>query len=289
MLPKLTLVLFVSVLPLSIARAQSAGDDSSAMPHFTTGVTAGALHFPDGRTQQGASAVVRWHPVTGVSLGVSPSFTRVIEPATLGTGSRVGLSDVPVEVTLDHTIDAPMSPTVGASLVATLPVGDTTSGLGSGHVGSSASLGVGISPVDRLSLHIGAGRPLSDFAVDGALGGSRSTWGEAEASYQVVERLEATFGVDADFVADSGAAAGRTFVGGLAFAVHGPLTLTLNAGHGVSGDAARWSLSLGLGTDFASLEALGSTSSVRRAVAALGGRSHQHSGRPTTTGNGHGP
>jgi len=275
-------------LPLAAAQAQSSGDDSSETLHFTTGVTAGALRFPDGRTQQGASAVVRWHPATGVSLAVSPSYTRIVESASAANAPRSGLSDLPVELALDHTIHVPMSPTVGASLVATLPVGDTASGLGSGSVGSSASLGIGLSPTDKWSVHVGAGRPLSDFAIDGALGANHSTWGDAEASYQLTDRLEGSFGVDADFTADSGATPARTFVGGLAFAVHGPLTLTLNAGHGAGGDAARWSLSLGLGTDFASIEALGSSSRVRRAVAALGGHSQKHSGRPITAGNGHG-
>jgi hypothetical protein len=290
MLRKLAQVALAILLPLVAVRAQSAGDDSSsASLRFTTGVTAGALHFPDGRTQQGASAVVRWHPASGVSLGVTPSFTHLIQPGALRGASSTGLSDLPVELTLDRTLDVPMSPTVGASLVATLPVGDTASGLGSGSFGSSASLGIGLSPAEKLSLHVGAGRPLSDFAVDGALGGTNSTWGEAEASYQLSDRLEGTFGVDADFSADSGVAPARTFVGGLAFAVKGPLTLTLNAGRGVSGDAARWSVSLGLGTDFASLASLGSTSRVRRAVAALGGQSHSHAtGRPTSAGNGHG-
>jgi len=289
MLRNLAQVALAILLPVVAARAQGARDDTSAVTlRFTTGVTAGALHFPDGRTQQGASAVVRWHPATGISLGVTPSFTRVIQPGALGGASSTGLSDLPVELAFDHMLNVPMSPTVGAALVATLPVGDTTSGLGSGSVGSAASLGLGLSPTEKLSLHVGAGRPLSDFALDGALGGTHSTWGEAEAGYQLTDRLEGTFGVDADFAADSGMAAARTFVGGLAFAVKGPLTLTLNAGHGVSGDAARWSLSLGLGTDFAAIEGLGSSSRLRRAVAALGGQSHRHSGRPTTAGNGHG-
>ena len=288
---KLAFTLVAVSIPLVSARAQSDSASDSKPLAVTTGVTAGALSFPDGRTQQGASAVVRWHPVAGISLGVTPSFTRVVQSASLGSGSKSGLSDVPVELTLDHTLHAVMSPTFGASLVATLPAGDTTSGLGSGKLGSAASLGVGLSPTEALSLHVGMGRPLSDFSPDGALGNSRSGWGEAEADYQITDRLEGTLGVDMDFSADSGLTPGRAFIGGLAFAVHGPLTLTMNGGHGVRGDAARWSFSLGLGTDFASIEALGSSSRIRRAVAALGGHSQNHGGwgKPVTTpGNGHG-
>src|SRR5262245_54895166 len=96
------LVFLALTLPLFTARAQSSGDDSSETLRFTTGVTAGALHFPDGRTQQGASAVVRWHPAAGISLAVTPSFTRIVESATPGNAARTGLSDLPVELTFDH-------------------------------------------------------------------------------------------------------------------------------------------------------------------------------------------
>ena len=282
-----SLVLSFAV-PMGVA-AQETHGDSSVAPRVTTGVTAGGLSFPDGRNQQGASAVVRWHPLAGVGLGITPSFTRVVFPTALGGGSASGLSDVPVELTLDHEIDVPMSPTIGASLGATIPLGDSASGFGSGHVGSSIALGVGLSPVDRMSFHVGAGRPLSDFATQGALGGSRSTWGDAEASYQATSRLETSLGFDGDFSADSGTTPARALIAGLAFSVHGPLTLTVNGGHGISGEAARWSLSVGLGTDFASLASLGSSSSVRRAVSALGGQSHSHSGRgPGSSSSGHG-
>ena len=288
-LPLITTLAFLSLVPRAPLAAQQA-DSSAVAAKVTSGVTAGGLTFPDGRTQQGASAIVRWHPRSGLSLALTPSFTRVVQPTSLGGGSRSGLSDLPVELAYDHELHMPMSLTLGGSLVATIPVGDTTSGLGSGRAGSTFSLGLGLEPVDNLSLHLGAGRPLSDYSTDGALGGSSSAWGDAEASYQVNDRVNASLGVDADFSADSGLAPARTLVAGMSFAVRGPLTLTVNGGRGVSGDAARWSVSLGLGTDFAAIGSLGSTSVVRRAVAALGGHSQTHGGwgRPTTPGSGHG-
>jgi hypothetical protein len=284
----LAALVLVSLVPCVSALAQGADEEKSAPPvRFTSAVTAGGLSFPDGRTQQGASAVVRWHPAQGLALGITPSLTRVSFPTALGGGAATGMSDIPLELTYDREIDVAMSPTVGASFVATLPVGDTASGFGSGSLGSSLSLGVGLSPVDRVSFHVGAGRPLSDFATDGALGGSRSTWADAEASYELQKGIEAQLGFDGDFSADSGKAPARAMIAGVSFAVRGPLTLTVNGGHGFSGEAARWSLSIGLGTDFASLASLGSSSTVRRAVGALGGRS-SHSGRGSGIG-GRGP
>ncbi len=258
--------------------ADTTSKDSDSSPSVTYGATAGVLSLSDGRTQSGASAVLRWHMPMGFALGVSPSYASLSASSTLGTASASGLTDVPVELTFDHTFPGVMPATIGAGFTVSLPVGDTVTGLGSGSAGYSIGAGLSVSPSDQFSFHVGAGKPLSDYSPSGALGGSDNVWGDAEATYQFTDRIGGTFGFDGDIASsDTVLGASRALAGGLAFGVAGPLTLTVNAAKGISGAAANWTFSVGLGTDFANLQSLGSSSPIQRVVGALGGQSHGQS------------
>jgi hypothetical protein len=86
-----------------------------------------------------------------------------------------------------------------------------------------------------------------------------------EASYGVLDRLEASVLYDAELGAgDSTYAPARIVGGGLAFSLAGPLTLTMQGTHAVAGDGPRWSLSFGVGTAFAGLSPIGATSPLSR-------------------------
>lgn len=268
------------------AAGASASADAGidATPKVTYGATAGALGLSDGRTQTGVTAVLRWHPGAGFALGMTPAFAQSIYPSSLGGGSTSGLTDLPLELSYDHSFH---STTLGVGFGVSLPVGDTATGFGSGSVGYSVNVGASFQPTDRISVYAGAGRPLTDYALSGALGGSNATWGDLEGSYQFTSRVGGTLGFDGDLASSDSLGAARTLAGGVSIAVAGPLTLTANAAHGISGPAASWQFSLGIGTDFAGLQSLGSSSPVQRMVSALGGRSHAGStGRPTWAGGG---
>jgi hypothetical protein len=58
----------------------------------------------------------------------------------------------------------------------------------------------------------------------------------------------------------------------------GPYTMTLSGGHGISGAAARWTLAVGFGTDFAGMQALASSSPIQRFMRSLGGGSNRGHG-----------
>lgn len=279
----------LAAAPITLAaQSASGGADSSSnqssntAPSVTYGATAGALGLSDGRTQTGVTAVLRWHPGGGFALGATPAFAQSSYPSSLGGGSSSGLTDLPVEASYDHTFAGVIPTTLGAAFGVSLPVGDTATGFGSGSVGYSINGGVNVQASDQLSIYFGAGRPLSDFTSASALGGSGSTWGDLEGTYQFTDRVGGTLGFDGDFTSSDSLGAARALVGGVAIGVNGPLTLTLNAAKGVSGPAASWQFSVGLGTDFANLQSLGSSSPVQRVVGALGGRSH--SGNSTTHG-----
>lgn len=257
------------VAPVAAARAQ---DDALV----TAGATGGSQRFADGHVEQGMGAVVRLHLPLAMSIAATPAWARVTNPASLGGGSASGVVDLPVEWTIDRQLPGKMAPTVGGGLSVTLPVGDTATGFGSGAVGYGVSLGFGLAPSPNLFLHAGAGRPLTDFSTQGALGGSGSTWADLEASYQLTSVFGATLGFDGDLASsDTSIGASRALVAGASYSVGSLGAVVANVTRGVSGSAARWGISVGFGTDFAHLESLGSSSVVQRAMAALGGQSRR--------------
>ena len=252
------------------AAASVRAQDESHQTPLTAGASTGAMRFGDERLESGVTGVVRYHLRPDLSIAVTPTFARMAYPATLGGGSTSGFTDVPVEVGYDHALPFAGSPTVGAAFGVSLPVGDTATGFGSGVVGTSVSVGLGASPSDQWSLHVGAGRPLSDFSAQGALGAQGGTWAEAEASYAANAHLSATAGVDGDLSSSDSSGAARALAGGLTYALPDGYALSLHAAHGISGPAATWSLSLGFGTDFNPLGAIGSSSSIQRFMHSFG-------------------
>ena len=255
-------------------------------PRVTAGVTTGTMDFADQRVQQGVTGVLRYRIINGLSISASPTFARVAFPSTLGGGAVSGLTDLPVELSGDHAFAAPWSPTPGFSLGASLPIGDQAAGFGTGGVGASAGVGLSVSPLDGFSAHLGVGKSLNDYSLNSTLGASSEAWGDFDLSYQVSDRVEATIGIDGDLAAQDTLGAARIAALSLATSLGGPYTLTLSGGHGVSGPAARWTFAVGFGTDFAGLQALGSSSPIQRFMRSLGGQSHR--GSQTTPGSGHG-
>ena len=261
-------------------------DDKPA--RFTYGATAGATHLYDDRQQQSFGVVGRVHVTPSFSISATPAFAVMHFPASAGGGTLSGMTDLPVEVAFDHAVPGPRPLSFGASFGVSLPVGDTATGFGSGKPGYSISAGLGASPTDKLSFHVGAGRPLSDFSFQSTLGGSSSMWGDAEASYQLTDRLGLTGGYDGDVTSADSLGAARALAGGLSFAVAGPMTLSLTGSQRISGPAAKWSVALGVGTDFAWVGTVGSTSALQRATSMLGGLSHSNGRGNSTYGSGHG-
>jgi hypothetical protein len=282
------LLAIITMAPCALlAQDSTAMITVAAAPPVTAGVTTGSMAFADHRIQQGITGVVRWHLRQSVSLAASPTYTRMSYPASLGGGAAGGLTDLPIELGLDHAFDNGWSPAIGMSLGATIPVGDKQLGFGSGSMGASVSAGVGLSPIDELSLHFGAGKSLTDYSMFGALGAAEAVWGEAELSYHVLEHLDATVGFDGDFAASDSLGSPRAVALSFAAGVGGPYTLTVSGGHGVSGPAARWTFALGFGTDFVGLQALGSSSPIQGLMRAVGGSSHRGPGSGSQ-GSGHG-
>lgn len=241
------------------------------------GVASGALHYGAGRSEQSLGAVVRWAPLRWLSLSATPTGLHQSTPAigTTVAESRSGLVDLPVDVNVSHGFAAlPFAPTLSAGVGATLPVGDTASGFGTGSVGYSVSGGLGFAPLPRLWVHLGAGHSLSDFSVQSALTAA-SGWGDASAGVAVTDRLSLSGGYSSDLgAADSTIGRSTSVNGGLAFAIRGPVTLNVSGSHGLGGAAPAWSFAMGVGTAFPYLSHLGSGSLTGMLQETFGGGTH---------------
>lgn len=260
------------------------------------GVAAGALSYQGGRQEQALGAVVRWVATPWLSVSATPTMARVREPSAVTSGTlqtSSGLVDLPLDATLSHGFHAPWSPGVALGLGVSLPVGDTATGFGAGAAGYSASAGLGFSPSERVWVHLGAGRSLTDVSMQSAFT-SGSGWGDASAGVSVSDRFSVNGGYSTDLGAvDSTTGHSTSLNGGFSFDVKGPTTLNLNASHGLGGLAPRWSFAFGLGTAFPYLNHLGAGSPIDQLRETFAGGTHglgngNGTGGSTTPGSSNG-
>lgn len=282
LLPRCLLALTIVASPAFAQTSHPA--DSTATSEESThhaplefGAAGGALSYEGGRQEQAIGAVLRWITTPWLSFSATPTAVHVREPSATVVGSvegTTGLVDLPVDATVSHDFKAPWSPGVALALGVSLPLGDTASGFGAGKAGYSASAGLGFSPAERLWVHFGAGRSLTDVAMQSAFA-SGSGWGDASAGVSLTERFSVSGGFSTDFGGvDSTIGHSTSIDGGLSLVVKGPTTLDINASHGMSGVAPRWSLAIGLGTAFPYLTHVGAGSPIDALRGTFGGGPH---------------
>lgn len=265
---------------------QDEGEDESGQ-RVLFGMAAGALSYDAGRREQALGAVVRWVPVPWLSFSATPTTVRASEVATttLPASTRSGLTDLPVEASVAHGFGGFMKPSVSLSLAATLPVGDTASGLGSGAVGYATSGGVGFAPAEGVWVHLGAGRSLTRFSVGSAFS-SGTGWGDASAGYSLKEGVDVSAGYGTDLGAvDSTLGRSRSLDAGLSVAVGRAGTVNFSASRGIAGAAPQWSFALGVGTAFPYLSHLGGRSMSETLQGTFGGGTHGLPKSGGTTGS----
>lgn len=246
--------------PPAIADTTSDEDEEEGRPGVQFGVASGALRYQGGLTEQSVGAVVRWVPVRWFSLSGTPTAARLHQPATgtLSAQSAGGLTDLPIEATASHGFGGRLRPTLSAGFGLTLPVGDQARGLGSGEVGYSSSLGLGLAPTSNVWMHLGAGRSLSGLSPASAFG-TGSGWSDLSAGTNLTDRLGVSGGFGTDLGAVDPTIGRSTSVNaGLSYSVSGPMTFNLGASHGLSGAAPSLGVVFGFGTAFPYLNHLGS-------------------------------
>ena len=249
------------LLVASTASAQGVAKDSSGEssppPRLASGLTAGSLRYTGGRAEEAASAVLKVRLSHGLFASIEPTVARATEPAAgvYPAASNTGLTDIPVALEFERELGGLLSPTLGLSLGATLPVGNTATGFGTGVVGTSIDVGGGVSPTEELSLYAGAGKTLSNVTAQSAFNGGASGWADLGVTFQTTDRLALLGGFATDLGAiDTAYGRGRSLSAGVSYALAGPLALNIQTSHGLGGATPRWSAVVGIGTAFGALE-----------------------------------
>ena len=116
--PRMAAVLLVNAALSVTLVAQQPDSSEKSPPAFSTGVTAGAIRFSGGRSEQGVAAIFQYQPQTWLTFSVTPGFAQT----RLGDTSSSGLTDIPLSAGVSHGWgDAPWSPSLSGSLTATNP------------------------------------------------------------------------------------------------------------------------------------------------------------------------
>jgi hypothetical protein len=251
------------------AQETDSSSSASIQPVFGAGISGGAASFRNGSSSQAAALVLEYSPVSWFTLSTTPGFAG----ATDSTGQFVttGITDLPVSAGVSHTFSGAWSPTVGLSVGATLPIGDTATGFGNGSASFGGSVGISASPTSRLHLSVGAGRGLSGLSSGSTFAAGSTTSVSAEVSTDVDDRTTIGLSYGEDLGATASEPLARVLGAGVSYAIAAPFTVNLDASHGFGAESANWVVSLGLGTAFAGISPISPTTPLKRLRALFGG------------------
>lgn len=253
---------------LAVALRAQAADSTDHPPVFASGVSAGALKFASGRTQQDVTVILQFQPRPWLTFSITPGYATT----TFSDTTRTGLTDIPLSAGASHTWDdAPWSPSISGSLTAAIaPGGAAAATLGLGHGSLSTYWAVGASPTDALNVDIATWQPLTGVSGNGSVD-VEGSFDAGHTSFSGGYSLEVG-------TPDSGAVLARSVAGGVSFPLAGKLRLNLDGSHGLTTGAPTWTFAVGIGTAFGGHSPLNPTSALRRIGKAFGGKSASGSG-----------
>lgn len=259
------LLAFLSAVLASAAPAAAQGPPRATT--VTAGLTAGAMRFKGGLTEDVLTGILQVQPKPWLTLGVAPTAARVAPPDSTAYS---GLGDLPVSVGLTKQFPGAASPALGAAFEVILPTGTTTGGIGSRDVGWAADVGAGFAPRTGSYLFFNAGQSLTT-PRSGIARSVRSTSLGADGSVNLSDRVTATASLAADVArSDTTLPLTRTAGAGLGFGLGGGVRLMMDGGVGLNDQSPRWQFSVGLGTAFSGLSPVGLGNSFERVKQAFG-------------------
>ena len=238
-----------------------------ASPRFSSGVTAGAMSFSGGRSEQAFSLLLAFRPVSWLSFSAAPGFGRT----TFGTLSSTGPTDIPLASAARYSLaSAPWSPAFVGSLstvISTAPAGST---LGVGRTAMIAGAGLSVTPLRHTYLSGDVSHPLTTASGNG----SADVWVSRSLGFATP-----SLGYSAEIgTADSAATLARSVAGGISFRIADPLTLAIDGGHGLTPGAPRWTFSVSFGTAYGGISSVSGGSLFGRLKNAFGSRATSSSG-----------
>src|SRR2546427_2698925 len=119
---------------------------AAAQSGASAGVTAGAAKLSDTRSEQALTGIVQLQPRPWLTLSALPALVHVSDEVSGRPVSSSGPGDFPLVVGAATAFRAEWSPSVGAALIVTLPVGNAACGLGAGQAAVGANVAAGLSP-----------------------------------------------------------------------------------------------------------------------------------------------
>ena len=264
MKPSAPLAFFSTVLAVA---APGAAQEAAHPSIVTAGITAGAMRFKGGLTEDVMTGVLQVQPHPWLTLGVAPTAARIAPPDSTAYS---GFGDLPVSLGLTKQFPGGASPAVGAAVEVTLPTGTTTGGIGSRDPGWVADVGAGFAPLPGSYLFFNAGQSLTPARL-GFARSVQSTSVGADGSFKLSDRVTATAAIAADVArSDTLAPLTRTAGAGLGFGLGGAARLMIDGSVGLNDRSPQWQISVGLGTAFSGLSPVGLGNPFERVKKAFG-------------------
>src|SRR5947209_4164846 len=251
------------VLVRCVALLVAVASSVAAQSRIDAGVSAGVVKLTGQRSEQVVSGVLEYEPSSWLTLYAIPAILHVSDSTSRATVSSSGLGDLPVVAAVSRTFATPWSPTLGAALVAVLPTGNASCGLGNGQTAGGMDLGVGMSP-GHAHLSVDASRSISGVSAQSSLSAPKATTLHVEAGYDVAPRWTWTASVGVDVGSDSTQALSRVIGAGVRHTLAHSLMVTIDGSHGLTAASPRWILSVGVGTAFGGSSPVTPTTPLRR-------------------------
>jgi hypothetical protein len=242
----------------------------AAQTQIAAGASAGYVKLSGERSEQALSGIVEVQPNAWLTLYAVPAWLRVSDTVSGRSVSSGGLGDLPLVAAAAYTSPTAWSPTVAAALIAVLPTGNASCGLGNGVTTAALDVGVAVAPAaGRGHVSADASRGLSGVAQS-TVSGPRATTLRVEAGYDVTPRWTWTASVGLDVTADS--TAYRVIGLGVRHGIAGgPLAIAVDGSHGLTAASPQWVVSLGVGTAYSGGSPVTPTSPLRRLGTTFGG------------------
>jgi hypothetical protein len=215
----------------------------------------GTVHLSDSSSLDALGGVVEYRALRWLTLAAAPTVVR----NTVGTQTTSGFGDLPLTAAASKELGTPWAPQLAAAVILTVPTGNAACGLGSGVTSVGMEVGAGLSPADPLHFSVDASRSLSAVTLS-ALDARGSTWVDVDADVDLTPRLTGSASLGGDFGGMDTATAAREVGAGARYALTGPLALSVDLTHRLSGIAPTWGLAVTLGTASSGLSALNPSS-----------------------------
>ncbi|HYL21303.1 MAG TPA: transporter [Gemmatimonadales bacterium] len=240
-----------------------AAASSAAAQSVNAGVSAGWVKLTDSRSEEALSGTLEYQ-AGWLSLYAMPGVLHVSSTVSGRTVSSSGLGDTPLVAAASYTAPGPGSPTVAAALLAVLPTGNASCGLGMGQTTAGVDVGAGLSP-GKAHLSADASHSVSGISSQSVLNAPKATTLRFEAGYDVAPRWTWTASVGVDVgTSDSTQALSRVIGLGVSHTLRGALLLNVDGSRGLTTASPQWVLSVGLGTAFGGSSPVTPTTPLRR-------------------------